>query len=259
MTGPEPFSASLNVIDPSCEGIDDGQIEVVDILGGQSPYTFTINGVTADSSVIPGLSTGIYNIEVLDDNNCIEELMTELIPVMNSDLVSYQEEYTIQSGESVLIEGMGLDSSYSYNWIAPNDGLSCTDCSTPLASPSISSTYILEIADQAGCTQTVTINIEVEEIRIINTFPNVFSPNNDNTNDEFIFTSHDPQTSALSLTVYDRWGNKVFQTQTDENTITWDGTKNGDELASGVYVYSIVILDVDGNSKVRNGDVLLIR
>ncbi len=65
-------------------------------------------------------------------------------------------------------------------------------------------------------------------------FPKAFTPNKDGKNDYFKIL-----TNALlqdyHLTVYNRWGQKVFESS--EPSHAWDGSLNGKELDTGVYVW----------------------
>ena len=51
---------------------------------------------------------------------------------------------------------------YTYSW-SPSSGLSCNDCCDPVANPTTSTVYTLEIEDIYGCTQSQTINVGVIE------------------------------------------------------------------------------------------------
>ena len=42
----------------------------------------------------------------------------------------------------------------------------------------------------------------------------------------------------FTLSVFNRWGQKVFETD-DATNIKWDGSFNGDKLAEDIYVYII--------------------
>ncbi|RLD17851.1 MAG: hypothetical protein DRI69_11430, partial [Bacteroidetes bacterium] len=87
--------------------------------------------------------------------------------------------------------------------------------------------------------------------------PNVFSPNGDGTNDELRIYSR-KFTELISFTIYDRWGNNVFSTEDAE--VPWDGTINGQEAPSGVYVYMLRLVCPINNSVVSyTGDVTLLR
>jgi gliding motility-associated-like protein len=64
--------------------------------------------------------------------------------------------------------------------------------------------------------------------------PNIFTPNNDNTNDNWEFKLND----NLSCIVYNRWGLKIFETT--KSIIKWDGrTTSGEQCVDGNYFYTI--------------------
>jgi len=66
--------------------------------------------------------------------------------------------------------------------------------------------------------------------------PNAFSPNEDGANDTFsVFPSTDCQFATFTLQVFDRWGNKVFETQDQEQS--WDGMRQQEKVAAGAYIY----------------------
>jgi gliding motility-associated-like protein len=91
--------------------------------------------------------------------------------------------------------------------------------------------------------------------------PNVFSPNGDNINDYFrpAFGS-DVTVIDLEGTIYDRWGNLVFQSV--GQTFSWDGFYAGERLLPGAYVYVLHIVYFDGTrerDKRFAGDITLVR
>lgn len=92
--------------------------------------------------------------------------------------------------------------------------------------------------------------------------PNAFSPNNDGMNDVFkpYLKADFYPINTYQLAVFNRWGNLVFQTNDKE--IAWNGTWQGKELPSEVYVWFIKINYTD-KDKIKNlvlsGDVTLMR
>lgn len=68
--------------------------------------------------------------------------------------------------------------------------------------------------------------------------PNVITPNNDNIND--VFTFDNEIVMAKKLTILNRWGNVVYQT---EDSFSWDGTFNGNPCSEGVYYYLIEVTE----------------
>jgi len=75
--------------------------------------------------------------------------------------------------------------------------------------------------------------------------PNIFSPNGDGFND--VLRVRGKGIAELEFIIYDRWGEKVFET-TDAN-VGWDGTYKGEPMNLAVFVYVI-------KGKFKNGDVI---
>lgn len=100
----------------------------------------------------------------------------------------------------------------------------------------------IKVCDLLGaCTQQV-LEIEVTEELEIEVF-NAISPNNDGKNDTFIISNIDalPDTQDNTVTIYNRWGSKVFEVDDYNNTTNvFKGlNENGNELPSGIYFYKI--------------------
>lgn len=75
----------------------------------------------------------------------------------------------------------------------------------------------------SGCNTSVVVN-------------DLLSPNGDGKNDFWII--HEPAyIVGCDVLVYNRWGQKVFESHNYDNT--WDGTYNGDPLPDGSYYYVI--------------------
>lgn len=81
---------------------------------------------------------------------------------------------------------------------------------------------------------TFKINMHVDLVDTI-AYPNVFTPNSDGINDNFVLG--DVVTKLYDLTIYDRYGTQVFHS--GEPLTAWDGTHNGKECSDGVYYYVI--------------------
>ena len=61
----------------------------------------------------------------------------------------------------------------------------------------------------------------------------------------------------MRFTVYDRWGEKVFET--NDQTIGWDGTYKGKDLNPGVFTYIVTVNFDDASTISKTGSVTLIR
>jgi gliding motility-associated-like protein len=107
-----------------------------------------------------------------------------------------------------------------------------------------------------GC--TTADSIWVKNDCYIN-IPNVFSPNGDGVNDYFfprqILSS---SVTTFSLTVYNRWGQEIFNTASISGR-GWDGKYGGTDQPEGVYIYIINVSFKDGHSEHHQGNVTLLR
>ncbi|HTB32607.1 MAG TPA: gliding motility-associated C-terminal domain-containing protein [Bacteroidia bacterium] len=85
--------------------------------------------------------------------------------------------------------------------------------------------------------------------------PNAFSPNGDGVND-ILFVKSECLTS-IDFEVFDRWGNKVFETE--NLNIGWDGTYKGLPMNPGTFVYFLKANLFDGTSFEKKGTIALVR
>ncbi len=108
----------------------------------------------------------------------------------------------------------------------------------------------------SACTnQTLSIDV-IGDIQVYNGL----SPNNDNLNEIFLIQYIDllPETQKNTVSIYNRWGSKVFQVNDYNNTTNvFQGiSENGSELPSGSYFYKI---EYASGRKTETGYLTLIR
>jgi gliding motility-associated-like protein len=166
-------------------------------------------------------------------------------------VVSAGSDITIFEGGSVELLGSG---GPTYLW-SPSTGLTCTTCQNPIASPAETTTYYLIVTDANGCTATDSITIFVEPLVNVIFVPNVFSPNGDDLND--VLDVQGSGFESLYFAVYDRWGEKVFETTSID--ADWDGTFNGKPLSSATFAYYIEVLYLNGEEYEEKGKIALVR
>ncbi len=108
-------------------------------------------------------------------------------------------------------------------------------------------------------TQTVTdfstTPFALAEVVPVVLVPNVFSPNGDGNND--MLGVYGRAISQLQFIIYDRWGEKVFET-TDING-EWDGSYRGMPMNIGVFVYILKGKFKNGDEFDKKGNVTLLR
>jgi gliding motility-associated-like protein len=90
--------------------------------------------------------------------------------------------------------------------------------------------YQLQVTDQCGYITTDTVIIDVlADCQLI--IPNIFTPNGDGVNDEFLISGNGIK--SFSIAIYDRWGIKVYTS--DDISKGWNGGNSHD----GTY-YAII-------------------
>lgn len=96
----------------------------------------------------------------------------------------------------------------------------------------------LIVTHQSGCTDTLIKYIDVEPL-VTYFLPNAFSPNFDGINEEFKGTGNLFGMTDFKMTIWNRWGERVFETKDPREA--WNGRINnaGEVASEGVYVYLV--------------------
>ncbi len=142
---------------------------------------------------------------------------------------------------------------YRIKWLE-GGALSCDTCANPIILPNEGiSPFHLTLTDEVGCRW----DYEILANYICNTYlPNVFSPNGDGINDEFIHFSSGCPPQQYELRIFDRWGEEVFFSKDTKQG--WDGTFRGKPATLGVYAY-LLFVEEYGEKKQFAGEVILVR
>lgn len=163
--------------------------------------------------------------------------------------------------ESVQISVIAPQNSiYNLEWM-PFSTLSCKSCFDPIATPEVTTTYFLNYLYGNDChgMRSITIERLNEDV----TIPNIFSPNNDGINDKFfVFVSDKLNATIKNMSIYDRWGNLMFQIKDgkpNDPEFGWNGKFGTGLVNPGVYVYSIeVFFGTTGGSKKYAGSLTVV-
>ncbi len=112
--------------------------------------------------------------------------------------------------------------------------------------------YSVEVSNACGIARD-TIIITNNSCDVF--FPNVFTPNGDNKNDFFNILNA-AKLSEYKLVIFNRWGEKVFET--DNFAKGWDGTYKGKNCEMGAYIWYCSFIK-ESKQKYYKGSVLLLR
>jgi len=165
---------------------------------------------------------------------------------------------TVIVGENVSYTDLSSGAA-SWFWTF-GDGLGTAIDQNPTYSYSEAGNFevLLQITNSLGCTDTTTNNIVVlseEEPYFPPVIPTGFSPNGDGEND-VLFVRGGPFESVI-LRVYNNWGNLIFES--NDVNVGWDGTHKGKDQPKGDYVYSAIVIGLDGTEYVKKGSISIIR
>ncbi len=108
-----------------------------------------------------------------------------------------------------------------------------------------------------GCKDTLKKNIEVlNDVGIY--IPNAFTPDDNNLNESFYPQGYGIKAEdKYKLEIFDRWGELLFSS--DNLHKGWNGRVKDKVVEEGVYIYKILITDLQGYKKYFVGHVTVIR
>ena len=259
LLAPEPLQANVLFSSPDCTGGATGNVEVLSVSGGVPPYAYDLNasGFTA-TEVYSNLPSGEYQLTVQDANACLVDSVATLVGRV-IPLVDVGPDLSVDLAESVTLQAFSSVPMDSVLW-QPADGLSCTTCPQPEATPLSTTTYQLAVTSADGCTTIDSLHITVRDVRDV-FVPNAFSPNNDGVNDRLMVFGGPEVTRIVNFRVFNRWGDLIYERPEllpNTTTGTWDGRFKGELLGSDVFVWSADIEFIDGRVIPYSGDVLLL-
>ena len=257
---PDSLSGRVIFVDPNCEGFETGELMIEEVSGGTAPYLYSINGNGfADELIYSGLSPGEYSVLIKDENGCELEILDNLVEA-DIPIVNLGDDLVINLGDSITIQSTVNNSTIEeITWVSTNV-LSCDDCLKPGLIPLNSGNYVIEVISKDGCVDRDSLYIEVLKSRQFYV-PNIFSPNGDFVND--IFHIHGGiELLNIDLSIYDRYGNKVFINQNMdpfEQQSGWNGRFNDRLLNPGVFTWVAEVLFIDNEKITYSGHISLIR
>jgi len=138
-------------------------------------------------------------------------------------------------------------------WIS-GEGILCKVCPTTQIMPEKTGCYIVQAVNEYGCKAEDEVCIEVTANYNLY-IPNSFTPNGDGIND--VFRIYGSGLLKVNLTIFDRWGEKIFVSNEFEKG--WDGTFKGNMCKEDVYVWQLRYKALDGKERTKTGHVTLLR
>ena len=241
-----------------------GEPELVTLKGkGNNTYTYN-EGIVDGVPFMPKKGKSFYLVTVKDNLGC---KATDTVNVYVVDKPASKFSASTETGLAsdlkplnILLTNKSLNSS-EFEWYFRNGDESPIIKNTlePVTAlykkPGI---YVITLISKNGkCIDSSSISIKIDKLDTprVEIAPNVFTPDNDGTNDFFFLSVKNAKN--IYVTIFNRWGNPVYEMT--ETSQTWDGSINGKDADEGVYYYQYEIEGSSGEKVKGQGYVQLIR
>ncbi|TND04847.1 MAG: cell surface protein [Bacteroidetes bacterium] len=240
------LSSSLVPTNISCNNACDGQLTASGNGSCFLPYTYLWLPSGDTTATITGLCPGTFTVIITDANG---DTVTATSTLSQPPPVSFSVNgnLTISPGDSTTLSVSG---GSTYLWSDSSTTSSIT------VSPPATTSYTVIITDANGCSDTITVTVNVDDSTPIYIWiPNVFTPNGDGSNDEFLVTA--TGFNELQLWIYNRWGQLLYESATFP--VKWNGYNMQNKLSSdGTYYWVVKGVQQDGILYENTGFLTLI-
>ena len=182
--------------------------------------------------------------------------MTSIIETHNSPIADFQASKLFTSELSSEINFYNhSEGAIFFEWNFDNGEYSFEENPTfNFSDPQIYNVSLIATND-IGCSSEIikVVNINPEYTFFV---PDAFTPDGDGLND--VFLAEGNRILSFEMQVFDRWGGIIFKSPHID--LGWDGNNsNGEELSEGIYMYHILVYDLNEKLWVYNGEFKLVR
>jgi gliding motility-associated-like protein len=237
--------------DALCYGDNNGTAVVV-VTSGNEPFDYSWSDGSTTSSV-DHLTAGDYTVTIRDEFSCDitlsftigqpDSLYVDLYPGTQTNGFNV----SVNGGSDGWIETTVTGGTEPYTYIWAND----------LNSPDLygleAGSYYVTVIDENGCSAFGAARLTEPKVLEM---PEGVSPNSDGENDYFVVRGLEAYPNN-DITIYNRWGNIVYQTTGYQND--WQGQNNKNEpLPDGTY-FVVLNAGVDDSKVTLTGYIDLRR
>ena len=253
-----PTGANLIIESPTCDGANNGFIEVAEVIGGTEPYGYALDASEATFiGLFPDLAPQTYTLTIFDDLDCQWDTTILLNQPQAIDVKLVTADNQLLTGETAVftVETSIPEAEVAEIIWTPSNIINCDDCQEVSTSFLVNTTVGVTVIDLDGCEGSDSVNIAVE----IAPVPNAITPNGDGANDFFMVPEIEQNPDAYpdsELIIFNRWGDVLYRASPYNND--WEGTNNsGQPLGEGTYYYVLRLDTREGEFK--KGDITILR
>lgn len=199
-------------------------------------------------------SGGIYTDTVIASSGCYDPIRKVNLLVNPNPVIAITKSNDINC--FIGISNLSATGGINYLW-SPAGSLNNPNIKNPVALPTVTTTYAVQVTSLNKCTSTdsITVYVNKSDPGIGFALPSAFTPDDDGKNDCFGVKTWGYVT-GLDLKIFNRWGQLVYSS--NDPAKCWNGTFKGSKQATGVYVYLVSAETICGKI-FRKGTVTLIR
>ncbi|MGB3801141.1 MAG: gliding motility-associated C-terminal domain-containing protein, partial [Lewinella sp.] len=267
---PQPITFAVeNIQEPLCFG-ETTPVLIDTAFGGQASdiddFTYMLNN---DGFLIPIRNPGVafageLTVTVFDSVGCRAE---------QNFTIEEPEEVTIDLPNRIIVElGDSLvqlnplvspPGNYTYEW-TPDTYLSSDSVRNPTVFALGNTNYTFTATNPNGCQAIEDILVEIDANRNVY-IPTAFSPNRDGRNEDFRIFACRGVTAIPSVRIFDRWGGLMFEAENLpvnclDGTVIWDGqSEDNRDVNTGLYVYTVEVAFLDGQTLTYRGEISVLR
>lgn len=216
---------------------------------------FEFNGLNfSNDTIINDLAFGNYTFTIKDSLGCeyTKEVSVDTLPEIAVTFPTFDDDCYFNQIE-ITPTVTNHAGNIFYEWSTGDQSAKFVATQT--------GNYSVTISDQCESrSQQWNLDIQEENIQDLIYTPNIFSRHSKGINNCFKPTFHkDIEVLTIYVRIFDRWGNKVFETK--ELSGCWDGYFQSKPAETGVYVFIIdytYLLCNELKTESKHGDVTII-
>ncbi len=254
VTQPAPYITDNSSFPETCEDANGlAFVDTINISGNTPPYTYLWQSSTADTvsitAVADSLAEGIYTVTIKDINGCVH-IDTVNVGGIHSPTANFTNtpaaallDVLVQFTDSSLANG---DTIVSWYWDFADGTIDSIQNPVHAFGDTGHYPVMLVVTNTEGCSDTIIIEMVIITEIVV---PNVFTPDGDAFNQNFVIQYLPELYPNSALYVYNRWGIRVYKSDNYQND--WDGDKHPE----GTYFYVLHVSD----GTVKKGTITLIK
>jgi gliding motility-associated-like protein len=266
LTDPAEILVSASVTGAKCFNTATGTVNTT-VTGGFPPYTYLLNGSGQSNGNFTNLPAGNYVLIVSDANGCQGTTdFTIASPGQISVDLGTSQQVILTGMETQLIAVAQSDTTITHYFWYPDSLVNYSACANPVNCPApyvyprTTTTFTVFVMNADSClaSDTITITVLNQPSAFI---PTAFTPNGDGLNDYFEFDLLGA--TNINISIYNRWGQRVYYNPSQPNGITnsggWDGKVDGKPAPDDTYVYRMSVTYWNQVTKDFSGTVTIMK